>query len=128
MRRVALVLALFLLTAPSALAAGRLHVVLKGQDHHPKVGGKWRYDVWVTDAKTHKPVTARVHLQFLFGTFPVGQIGVFAARNGHWGETLGTPGNPPFPAASRGQHLTIQAIATKKGYAKATATWWIVPR
>jgi len=127
-RRFAVVLALFAATAPSALAAGRLHVVLTGQDHHPKVGAKWHYEVRVTDAKTHEPVACRIHLQFLFGSIPIAQIGTHVVKNGVWAETFGTPGNPAFPAAARGQRVTIQAVATAKGYTKGTATWWVLPR
>ncbi len=118
------VLALLLVVA--APSAGRLHVVLQGQDHHPLVGKKWHYSVRATDAKTGKPVACTVHLQFLFGTLPVGQIGTHVLKRCVWQETFGTPGSPPFPAAARGQKLTIQAIVTAKGYAKATATWPIV--
>ena len=128
MRRLALVAAAFLLAASPALAAGRLHVVLRGQDHHPRIGKRWHYSVRVTDAKTARAVACRIHLQFLFGKLPVGQIGTHVVRDGFWQETFGAPGNPAFPPAARGQHLTIEAVVTAKGYAKATATWWIVPR
>jgi hypothetical protein len=106
----------------------RAALVLQGQNHTPLVGKKWHYEVRVTNAKTGKPVACRIHLQFLLGTFPVGQIGTHVVKNGFWQETFGTPGNPPFPAASRGQHLRIQAVVTAKGFARATAYWAVVPK
>jgi hypothetical protein len=121
MRRL-LVVSLLLLTASPALAAGKLHVVLRGQDHHPHVGKAWHYEVRVTDT-SGKPVAARIHLQFLFGTLPVGEIGVHVVKNGVWRETFGVPGNPTFPAAARGQPLVLQATVTAKGFAKAVARW-----
>ncbi len=128
MRRVALLLVVFLATASPAFAIGRLHVKIIGQNHHPKVGAKWHYSVTVTDAKTGRRVASKIHLQFLFGTLPVGQVGTHTVKNGFWQETFGTPGNPPFPAAARGQRLTLSATVTAKGYAKATAGWWIQPQ
>ncbi len=78
MRRLVLlicVLAVGVAGAGSAVAAPpKLHVVLKGQDHHPLVGKKWHYSVTVTNA-AGKPVASKIHLQFLFNGFPVGQIG-----------------------------------------------------
>lgn len=129
-RRIALVTvtALSLLAAPSALAAGKLDVVISAQTHHPKVGAKWHYSVHVTDATTHKGVACRIHLQFVFGSVPVGQVGVHTVKNGVWQETFGVPGNPPFPAAARGQRVTLQAIVTAKGYRKAVAGYWVQPR
>jgi hypothetical protein len=126
MRRL-LVLALLLLPAPPALAAGKLHVTVTGQDHHPRVGRRWHYEVRVTNA-AGKPVAARIHLQLLFGALPVGEVGVHTVRNGFWQETVGTPGNPPFPASARGLQLVLQATVTARGYARAKAGWAIVVR
>jgi hypothetical protein len=122
-RRLAVLLAVTVLAAPAAAAApGKLHVVLKGQDHTPHVGKKWHYDVTVRNA-AGKPVASRIHLQFLLGTFPVGEVGVHVVKNGRWSETFGTPGNPAFPASARGQSLVLQATVTAKGYATAKARW-----
>jgi hypothetical protein len=119
---------MLLLAATPALAAGRLHVKIVGQNHHPKVGAKWHYSVTVTDAKTGKRVACKIHLQFVFGSIPVGQVGTHIVKNGFWQETFGTPGNPSFPAAARGQRVTLQAVVTAKGYAKASAGWWVQPQ
>jgi hypothetical protein len=112
--------------AGAAVAAPpKLHVVLVGQDHHPLVGKKWHYSVTVTNA-AGKPVASKIHLQFLFNGFPVGQIGVHTVKNGTWQETFGTPGHPGFPPAAKGQALVIEAIVTAKGYAVTKAHWPIV--
>ena len=128
-RRVLVLICVLLVAAAGAASAGaalpKLHVVLKGQDHHPVVGQKWHYSVTVTNA-AGKPVASKIHLQFLFSGLPVGQIGVHTVKNGFWQETFGTPGHPPFPAAARGQKLVIEAIVTAKGYAVTKATWPIV--
>ena len=127
-RVLALICALFV-AAVTAVSSGaalpKLHVVLKGQDHHPLVGKKWHYSVTVTNV-AGKPVASKIHLQFLFSGLPVGQIGVHTVKNGFWQETFGTPGHAPFPPAARGQSLVIEAIVTAKGYAVAKATWPIV--
>jgi hypothetical protein len=98
-------------------------VRLSAQSHHPRVGKRWHYEVHVTDA-AGRPVPASVHLQILFGSVPVGQVGRHRVANGIWRETLGTPGNPPFPARARGQSLVLQAVVTAKGQTKK-ANWWI---
>lgn len=114
--------------AATTAAPKRLHVVIKGQDHHPRIGKRWHYEVHVTDAATGKPVACRIHLQFFFGTLPVGEVGVNVVKNGFWQETFGTPGHPPFPPAARGQSLVLRATVTAKGYAAARAGWSIVPQ
>ena len=98
-----------------------MHLV--GQSHHPRVGRRWHYEVRVTNA-TGKPVAASVHLQFLFGGVPVGQVGRHHVANGVWQETFGTPGNPAFPARARGQPLVFQAVVTALGQTRR-ANYWI---
>ena len=113
--------------AATAAAKPHLRVVLRGQDHTPRVGKPWHYVVRVTDA-AGKPVRARIHLQLLFAGAPVGEIGVHVVRNGVWQETLGADANPPFPAAARGQPLVLQATVTARGYAVTKARWAIKVR
>jgi hypothetical protein len=96
---------------------------LTAQSHHPRVGKRWSYEVRVADP-AGKPVPATVHLQILFGGVPVGQVGRHRVANGNWRETLGAPGNPPFPASARGQPLVFQAVVTAKGRTKKS-NWWI---
>ena len=113
-------------TASGAGATRGPRVTLTGENHHPKVNGKWSYSVRVTSA-AGEPIPAKIHLQVLFAGVPVGQIGVHRVRNGVWKETLGIPGNPPFPPASRGQHLVFQAVVTARGR-RVVRNWPIVPR
>ena len=110
----------------TAAAPARIRVTLTGENHHPKVNGRWSYSVRVTNA-AGKPVPARIHVQILFGGVPVGQIGVHRVRSGVWKETFGVPGNPPFPPASRGQHLVLQVVVTAQGRI-VKRNWSIVPR
>src|SRR5207248_1704305 len=51
----------------SPAARHALRVVIRGQDHRPRVGGRWHYEVRVTDTATGRPVACRLHLQFTFG-------------------------------------------------------------
>jgi hypothetical protein len=103
-----------------------LHVRLTAQSHHPVVGKRWHYEVRVTDA-AGRPVPANLHLQFLFAGVPVGEVGRHHVANGVWRETFGVPGNPPFPARARGQHLELRALATSRGRT-GSATYAIVVR
>lgn len=123
-----LALAAAVLAGPGAATpqAKQLHVVLKGQDHHPRVGKTWHYDVAVTDA-AGKPVACKIHLQMLLaGLSVVGEVGVHNVKNGIWKETIVAKGPNAFPPASRGQPLVLQATVTAKGYATAKARWSIV--
>jgi hypothetical protein len=109
---------------PTPKPASKIRVQLTGQSHHPLVGKRWRYEVRVTNA-AGKPVAANVHLQFLLGGVPVGQVGRHHVANGVWRETFGVPGNPPFPARARGQPLVLQAVVTALGETRK-ANWRIV--
>lgn len=104
----------------------KIAVTLTGQTHHPKVNGRWSYTVRVTDA-AGKPIPAKIHLQVLFAGVPVGQIGRHEIKNGVWHETIGAPGNPPFPPASRGRHLVFQAVVTADGVT-VKRDWPITPQ
>ena len=113
-------------TTSAAPPKQRLHVVIVGQSHHPRVGERWHYQVRVTDT-SGKPVPANIHLQFLFAGVPVGQVGRHRVAHGVWSETFGVPGNPAFPARARGQSLQLQAIATSHGRT-GSATYSILVR
>jgi hypothetical protein len=103
-----------------------IRVSLTADSHHPRVGKAWHYEVRVT-SPAGKPVPARVHLQILFGGAPVGQVGRHRVANGVWRETLGVPGNPPFPARARGIRLVFQAVVTALGQTKK-ANYWVQVR
>jgi hypothetical protein len=137
MRRAPVLLALVLLTAscgggsnaPTTTASSvekALHVALSAQDHHPKLGHTWDYEVHVTDAATGNPVASLIHVQVTFGGSPVGQIGRHHVKDGVWKETIPASGKNAFPAAAVGQHVVWQAIATAPGYRRAVANWPIV--
>lgn len=111
---------------PKQAAARKIHVQLTADSHHPRVGKLWHYEVRVTDAGG-EPVPARIHVQIVFNGVPVGQVGRHRVANGVWRETIGAPGNPPFPSRARGIRLTFQAIATAHGQT-AKADYWIVVR
>jgi len=112
--------------AVAAPPAKKLHVVLKGQDHHPVVGKTWSYRVTVTN-EGGKPVACRIHLQMLLaGVSVVGEIGVHVVKNGIWKETIVAKGPDAFPPAAVGEPLVLQATVTAKGYATAKARWPIV--
>jgi hypothetical protein len=100
-----------------------IRVSLAADSHHPRVGKPWHYEVRITDA-TGKPVPAVVHLQILFGGVPVGQVGRHRVANGVWSETIGAPGNAPFPARARGVRLVFQAVVSALGRMKK-ANYWI---
>jgi hypothetical protein len=105
-----------------AAQAPPFRVRLTAQSHHPRVGERWHYEVRVTDANG-RPLRALVHLQILFNGAPVGQVGRHRVI-GVWRETLGVPGNPPFPAQARGQPLVFQAVVTARGKT-VKRNWWI---
>ena len=113
-------------TTSAEPAPPRLSVVIRGENHHPLVGRRWHYEVRVTAAG--KPVSCRIHLEFLFSGAPVGQVGRHALADGVWRETFGVGINPPFPPASRGQSLVLEVTATKPGYRSGRAGWPVVPR
>jgi hypothetical protein len=104
-------------TTTWAKPAPGIRVSLSADSHRPKVGKPWHYEVRVTDA-SGRPVAATVHLQILFGGTPVGQIGRHHVANGVWSETIGTDGNAPFPARSRGVQLVFEAVVAARGQTK----------
>jgi hypothetical protein len=103
-------------------AAAKPTVTIVGQDHHPLVGKNWHYEVRVT--LNGKPVAAFIHLQMLFAGSPVGEVGRHTVKNGVWQETFS--GRGAFPAAARGQPLTLEATVTVTGYPVAKAGWKLV--
>ena len=107
--------------APAAKKA--LHVAISAESHHPRLGHTWTYRVHVTDAATGKPVPAHVHLQFVFGGTPVGEVGKHFVRNGVWKETIPAKGKNAFPPAAVGPQLSLRATATAAGYPPAAAGW-----
>ncbi|HVM56108.1 MAG TPA: hypothetical protein VMT74_01515 [Gaiellaceae bacterium] len=113
------------ISATAGAALPKLHVVIKGQSHHPVVGKTWSYSVTVTNA-AGKPVACTIHLQMLLsGGGVVGEVGRHAVKNGVWKETIVAHGPDAFPPAAVGEPLVLQATVTAKGYAPAKAGWSI---
>jgi hypothetical protein len=102
-------------SASSATASqAAFKATLIAPTHHPKVNVPWIYEIRVTDAAGH-PIRAHVHIQILFGSSPVGQVGTHDFV-GVWKE----PKNAPlkWPAASKGHPLVFEAIVTARGQTK----------
>jgi hypothetical protein len=110
-------------TAGRTATLKRLHVVVRAESHHPRLGHTWTYWVRVTDASTRKPVACLIHVEVTFGGTPVGQIGRHHVKNGFWKETIPATGKNAFPPASVGQHVVWRATATAPGYRKGVGTW-----
>jgi len=92
-------------TVPPAPA---IRATLTAPTHTPKVNAPWHDVVRVTNGAGH-PMPAVVHLQAMFQGVAVGQIGLHKVSNGVWSETIN------WPAASVGQALVFQALATALG-------------
>lgn len=118
----ACILGLALGSATAQATTAKVKVTVVGQDHHPRVGKKWHYEVHVT--LNGKPVAAFVHLQLLFHGVAVGEVGKHRVANGFWQETFS--GKGAFPAAARGQPLVLEATVTVKAHPVAKAGWAIV--
>jgi hypothetical protein len=101
----------------------RLRVVITAESHHPKLGHTWTYRVRVTDKATGKPVACRIHLQFVFGGSPVGEVGRHRVANGFWKETIPAKGKDAFPPAAIGFTVVLRATVTAPGYPAAKAGW-----
>ena len=110
----------------ATVAKKALKVVISAQSHHPQVGHTWSYEVRVTDAATGKPVAAKIHLQFWFGGVSVGEVGTHTVADGVWKETIVAHGPEAFPPAAVGQNLLLHAVATAKGYKRATDGYKVV--
>src|SRR5262245_11183205 len=70
-------------TTPSV--AGKVNVTIDAPTHRPKAKAPWHYRVRVTSKG--KPVIARIYLQILFQSTPVGSIGIHLVPKGVWSET-----------------------------------------
>src|SRR4051812_30029618 len=107
MRIAALVACAVALAIPAAAGAAKPEVVLLAATHTPKAAAAWPYAVVVTDAQG-RLVPARIHLQIMLGSLPVGQVGRHAV-DGLWAETL------EWPQDAVGQTLVLQVDVTAGG-------------
>jgi hypothetical protein len=97
-----------------AAATGTARVTLSAPTHHPKVNAPWPLTVTVTDANG-RPLAATLTMVVLLGGAQVGKIDNGAVYHfvGSWKEKKGN--EITWPAASRGQPLTLQVIVTANG-------------
>ena len=99
---------------PSKAAKARIRVTINSPTHHPRVNVPWPVTITVSDA-LGKPIAATLTMRVLFAGQPVGKIdnGAVYRFVGTWQER---PGNGiTWPAASRGQPLTFQAVVKAQG-------------
>jgi len=96
-----------------AATAASVQVTVHAASHAPKVNKPWPVTVTATEAG--KPVAATLTMQILFSGTPVGKIdnGRVYHFVGTWKEKAGN--EITFPAASRGEPLTVQFIVKAAG-------------
>lgn len=95
--------------ATGAQAGGAVRVTVSSPSHSPKANVGWPVRVTVADA-SGKPLPATVTMRVLFAGQQVGKIdnGAVYRFVGTWQEK---PGNQiTWPAAARGQPLTLQFV------------------
>jgi hypothetical protein len=99
---------------------------LTAPTHRPRVNRPWPVTIRATDLVGH-PIRARVTMRFLFAGVPVGKVdnGRIYAFVGTWRERKGQ--EIEFPATSRGQRLTFQALVTARGRT-IRLNYWVLPR
>jgi hypothetical protein len=87
---------------------------LSAPTHRPHVNRPWPITIRAAD-RAGRPVRARLTMRFLLGSIPVGKVdnGRVYTFTGVWREKKGQ--EIKFPAASRGQRLTFQALVTSHG-------------
>jgi hypothetical protein len=99
---------------------------LHAPTHTPRVNTAWPISIRVTD-RSGRPVRARLTMRFLYAGVPVGKVdnGRVYTFTGTWREPKGQA--ITFPAQSRGQRLTFQALVTVRGRT-VKLNYWVQPR
>jgi hypothetical protein len=99
---------------------------LTAPTHRPRVNRPWPVTIRATDLQGH-PIRARLTMRFLFSGVPVGKVdnGRTYTFRGSWHEPKGQ--EIKFPASSRGQRLTFQALVTARGQT-VKLSYWVGPR
>jgi hypothetical protein len=94
--------------------------------HRPRVNRPWPITIHALDLNG-RPVRARLTMRFRFGGVPVGKVdnGRVYTFVGTWREPKGQ--EIKFPAASRGQRLTFQALVTARRQT-IKLNYWVLPR
>jgi len=104
-------------------SAGGVRVAIIAPTHTPKVNANWPVAVKVSDAGG-RPLAATLTMRVLFAGAPVGKVdnGRVYRFVGSWQEKPGQ--DITWPAQSRGQPLTFEAVVRAKGET-VKRTWWI---
>jgi hypothetical protein len=94
--------------------------------HRPRVNRPWPITIHARDLQG-APIRARLTMRFLFSGVPVGTVdnGRVFTFVGTWREPKGQ--EIKFPATSRGQRLTFQALVTARGRT-VKLNYWVQPR
>ena len=94
--------------------------------HRPRVNHPWPITIRVRDLQG-RAIRARLTMRFLFSGVPVGKVdnGRVYTFFGTWRERKGE--EIEFPAASRGQRLTFQALVTARRR-PIKLNYWVMPR
>ena len=110
----------------AAALALAFKATLTAPTHRPRVNRPWPVAIRATDLAGH-PIRARVTMRFLFSGIPVGKVdnGRVYTFVGTWRERKGQ--EIEFPATSRGQRLTFQALVTARGRT-IKLNYWVLPR
>jgi hypothetical protein len=110
----------------AAALALAFKATLVAPTHRPRVDRAWPITIHARDLKG-RPVRARLTMRFLFGGVPVGKVdnGRVYTFVGTWREPKGQ--EIKFPAASRGQRLTFQALVIARRQT-IKLNYWVLPR
>jgi hypothetical protein len=108
-----------------ALAAA-FKASLVAPTHRPRVNRPWPITIRASDPAGH-PIRARLTMRLLFAGIPVGKVdnGRVYTFTGVWREPKGE--EITFPAQSRGQRLTFQALVTARRKT-IKLNYWVRPR
>jgi hypothetical protein len=100
--------------AVAAVSTPALHVTVSSPAHKPGVNVPWPVRITVADA-SGKPIAATLTMRVLFAGQQVGTIDKGAVYRfvGTWQERKGNA--ITFPAAARGEPLTIQFVVKAQG-------------
>jgi len=106
--------AIALASAATAAAATSVRVTVTSPTHKPKVNAKWPVTVKVVN-EAGKPLAATLTMRVLFGGRQIGTIdnGRTYHFTGTWREKAGN--EITWPAASRGEPLTVQFVVKADG-------------
>jgi hypothetical protein len=108
-----------------ALAAA-FKATLSAPTHRPRVNHPWPIAIRATDLAGH-PIRARLTMRLLYNGIAVGKVdnGRVYTFVGVWREKKGE--EIKYPAESRGQRLTFQALVTSHRRT-IKLNYWVKPR